>query len=338
MRISVPPAKFAARFLFVTLLFCLPALAQDYTSIVVFGDSLSDTGNVTYLTTEKYALPIPGPLTSDYTLGRFTDGTDTVPAAHNYIGVWVEQLAALLPNKPPVTYSLVGGKDYAYGGAKAGLGTTPLTFGTGGVLSVNVNNVGQQVTDYLATSPKITQKTLFVVWIGANDVLQATSLADVGAAAIQEIDAIERLIGAGARNIIVPNLPPLGLIPRFNSSPAMSVPMTKAAQLYNERLLAGLVYLAYENVHKPLTIYPLDVFTLFKQITNKPSKYGFADVTASSQGNYLVNPDTYLFWDDLHPTTHGHNILALKAANLIGVGATASSEELPAADEVTVPQ
>ena len=33
---------------------------------------------------------------SGYTAGRFTDGTDTVPAAHNYNGVWVEQLAALL--------------------------------------------------------------------------------------------------------------------------------------------------------------------------------------------------------------------------------------------------
>jgi phospholipase/lecithinase/hemolysin len=30
-----------------------------------------------------------------------------------------------------------------------------------------------------------------------------------------------------------------------------------------------------------------------------------------------VDPDTYLFWDDLHPTTHGHNILAVTAASIL---------------------
>ncbi len=30
-----------------------------------------------------------------------------------------------------------------------------------------------------------------------------------------------------------------------------------------------------------------------------------------------VDPDTFLFWDDLHPTTHGHNILAITAASIL---------------------
>jgi phospholipase/lecithinase/hemolysin len=30
-----------------------------------------------------------------------------------------------------------------------------------------------------------------------------------------------------------------------------------------------------------------------------------------------VNPDLFLFWDDLHPTTRGHNIVAGAAASLI---------------------
>jgi phospholipase/lecithinase/hemolysin len=37
------------------------------------------------------------------------------------------------------------------------------------------------------------------------------------------------------------------------------------------------------------------------------------NVTASSQGA-PVNPDLFLFWDDIHPTTHGHNIVAMSAA------------------------
>ena len=39
-------------------------------------------------------------------------------------------------------------------------------------------------------------------------------------------------------------------------------------------------------------------------------------MTTSSLGT-AVDPDMYLFWDDLHPTTHGHNILAVTAASLL---------------------
>ena len=57
--------------------------ALDYKSIVVFGDSLSDTGNVAHLTQAKYGVQIPGPA-ADYTAGRFTDGEG------NTEGRWLE--------------------------------------------------------------------------------------------------------------------------------------------------------------------------------------------------------------------------------------------------------
>ena len=77
------------------------AQAQDYTSIVVFGDSLSDTGNFADLTQTKYGVRIPGP-DANYTDGRFTDGDDTLPAARKYFGLWIEQFAAMLPAKPAI--------------------------------------------------------------------------------------------------------------------------------------------------------------------------------------------------------------------------------------------
>jgi outer membrane lipase/esterase len=305
--------------LFSTLLFTLPAVlahAQQYTSIVVFGDSLSDTGNVARLTEAKYGLRIPGPV-ADYTDGRFTDGADTVPAAQNFFGVWIEQFAATLPSKPEIKDSLDGGTDYAYGFATTGSGTGVFTFGPSDSLSVNVNNIGQQITDYLATHPKINDKTLFVVWGGAIDVLYAASSNDVINAAINQANNIQRLIEAGATHFIVPNLPPLGLVPRLNGSPATSIPATQASALYNDVLAAGLGILRDFNPHRHLNLVQLDVFALFNRIVAAPARYSLVDISTSSQGIPTIDPDTYLFWDDLHPTTRGHNIRALTAARVI---------------------
>ncbi len=285
----------------------------DYTSIVIFGDSLSDTGNVAHLTEAKYGVRIPGPI-ADYTDGRFTDGADTLPPAEKYFGVWIEQLAATLPAKPVIKDSLDGGTDYAYGFAFTGNGTSTLALSS--TLSVNVENIGQQITDYLATHPKITDKTLFVVWGGANDLLNATSEDAVIDAGINQALNIQRLIDAGATQFIVPNLPPLGAIPRLNGSAATSTPATQASELFNEVLGAALPLLRDFNPEKHLQISELDVFTLFNQIIASPSTYSLVNVTASSQG-VAVDPDTYLFWDELHPTTRGHNILATMAAKVL---------------------
>ncbi len=299
------------------LLFTFTAVlahAQDYTSIVVFGDSLSDTGNVAHLTEAKYGMRIPGPL-ADYTDGRFTDGDDTVPAAQKYFGVWIEQYAARLPSKPIIRNSLDGGTNYAYGFALTGSGTSLLTLTP--TLSVNVNNIGQQITDYLATSPVISNRTLFIVWGGANDLLNATSADDVVKAAINQANNIQRLIHAGATQFIIPNLPPLGAVPRFNGSPTTSVPATTASILFNQLLSAGISILHDINPGKHLHLAQLDVFSLFQQIIASPSRYSLADVTTSAQDIHSIDPDTYLFWDDLHPTTRGHNILALAAEKLV---------------------
>jgi len=315
--------------LFSALVFSFTAVfahAQDYTSIVVFGDSLSDTGNVANLTDAKYGVRVPGPA-ADYTDGRFTDGDDTVPKAQNYFGVWIEQFAAMLPSKPIIKNSLEGGTDYAYGFATTGSGTGVFTFGPSDSLSVNVNNIGQQITDYLATCPVISDETLFVVWGGAIDVLYATAPDDVIKAAINQAVNIQRLIDAGATRFIIPNLPPLGLVPRLNGSPTTSIPATKASVVYNQFLASALDIVHDFNRGKHLRIVQLDVFALFNQIVASPFKYSLADVNASSQGIHAVDPDTYLFWDDLHPTTRGHNILALTAAGMI---AGAIAEAVPA--------
>lgn len=298
------------------LLFTLTTVfahAQNYTKIVVFGDSLSDTGNVAHLTQAKYGIRVPGPA-ANYANGRFTDGRYTVPAAEKYFGVWVDQLAASLPSRPQVRDSLDGGTNYAYGFATTADGTSPLALGP---LSVQVANVGQQISDYLATHPKIDHDTLFILWAGAIDVLNATSANDVIDAAVRQALNVQRLIDAGATQFLIPNLPPLGSIPRLNGSPTASLAATEASALFNSWLATGISVVRDFNAHRRLTILQLDVFGVFEQIAASPSHFSLSNVTAMSQGLPTVNPDTYLFWDDLHPTTRGHNILADAAIELI---------------------
>lgn len=296
---------------------CRSVTAQAYTSIVVFGDSLSDTGNAAALSRAKYGFSaqVPGPLTG-YTDGRFTDGMDTLPAARNYNGVWIEQLAAQLTAKPAVTASLNGGRNYAYGFATTNTGTTQFTYGPGNALSFTVNNMGQQVQTYLSTVPAINSNTLFVVWGGANDLLNATTSADITAAATRELALVQRLIAAGATSIIVPNLPPLGLVPRLNGNAAAAVQATAAAQGFNQALAIGLTQLQ-AGAGSSVRLFPLDIYTLFNTVVGPPLAPGFTNVTGSSQLNSTVNPDTYLFWDDLHPTTYGHSLIAAAALRLL---------------------
>jgi len=294
------------------------ALAQqkDYSSIVVFGDSLSDTGNVAHLTESLYGIRIPGPLVN-YTDGRFTDGFDTIPAAQKYFGNWVEQFAASLPDKPAIKDSLDGGTNYAYGFATTGSGTSTLAFGSTNSFPVQVENIGQQITDYLSTHPKIDRHTLFIVWGGAVDILYATSPKDVVAAAFHQVLNIQRLIDAGATQFLIVNVPPLGLTPRLNGSPSTALTATAGSALFNSYLATGVAVLRDFYWFRGLKVYQLDAFRLLNSIVASPPAFGLTNANAPAQGQFLVDPDLYLFWDDLHPTTRGHNILAGTATGLL---------------------
>jgi phospholipase/lecithinase/hemolysin len=300
-----------------------PALAaaqtQNYTSIVVFGDSLSDTGNDATLSYLKYGVPLPSPdavgllgPTSDYTFGRFTDGPDSTPASTEYFGVWVEQLADLLPSHPVVKNSLSGGADYAYGDALAANGPSIAAIGP---YAITIQNVGLQISTYLATHPSISKHTLFVVWGGANDLLTATTPEQVIQAALDETSNVEKLVDAGASQIIVPNLPPLGKTPALLGTPQAAT-ANQATVLFNDTLSLGLDLVELAHFFDQPKLFRLDVYSLFNQIDAHPATYGITNMSSPAQ-EQPVNPDTYLFWDTLHPTTKGHYLLAEDALQLV---------------------
>lgn len=313
---------------FVALLAAAPnGLAQAapaFTQVVVFGDSLSDNGNLRHRLEDQYDLSYPGG-DFNYSDGRFTNSSDTDPSSEMYAGTWHEQLERdfLGLSTGVVTNSLDGGTDYAFGGATTGEGTTertvlsnPIPFG-GGEFTVDVDNMGKQVDDYLATNTA-DAAALYIVWGGGNDFFDDDSADNVTAVAKNVSNLVKQLARAGARSILVPNVPPLGLIPLYKDDPETATALNAASASYrgelNRDLDAATAGLAAEGI--TITLYRLDIYGLFYRLAANPEDFGFTNTTDSAQDENVL-PDEYLFWDDIHPTVAGHFQIASAAFALL---------------------
>jgi phospholipase/lecithinase/hemolysin len=301
----------------------LSAFAQQaeptFSQIIVFGDSLSDTGNIRDRTNARSGGLVDYPShTFNYSNGRFTNDNATDPSSITYVGVWHEQLARTFLILPVASYSLGGGTDYAFGGATTKNGThdevvvSPPFFGD---VTITIDDMGKQMDDYLAAHA-VDPNALYVVWGGHNDLFDDDSAASVTATAARATALVSRLANAGAQFIMVPNLPPLGAVPDYSSNPAKIVSLNAASANYrlelNADLTSSLSALAPQAIIP--TVYRLDVWTNTIRLFSNPGNYGFADTRSSSQGNSSANPDNFLFWDNVHPTTASHYQIA-KGAN-----------------------
>lgn len=327
-RLRTPPLPFArlsAKLLLLLTILGLSSLstfaqtAPAFSQIIVFGDSLSDTGNVRDRTNSKSGGTVDYPSDSfNYSDGRFTNSSDTDPSSATFVGVWHEQLARTFLGLPAATYSLSGGSNYAFGGATTNNGTheetvvSPPFFGD---VTITIDDMGRQMDDYLA-GHAIDPNALYVVWGGGNDLFNDDSAANVTATATRAAALMSRLANAGAKYIMVPNIPPLGLIPKYAGDPAKQKSLSAAAADYREELsadlAANLTSLASQGITP--TVYPVDVWTNTIRVMTYPARYGFTNISNASQGNSDANPDQYLFWDEKHPTTAGHYQTA-KGAN-----------------------
>ena len=266
---------------FVLVLASMPASAGQFTKLVVLGDSLSDTGNL-FAATGETVPPSP------YYRGRFSNGP-----------VWVEYLAAALD---------VPFEDYAYGGAE-----TDRRNLFDGLFGLDFRGLVDEV-EVVTTGVTLDPDAVYVVWAGANDFragLSGRLELDIPAIITNIVTAVGQLYRGGARHVVVPNLPDLGLTPEGRAS-AMAATLTHVSQLYNMGLDAALV----TNTPAALRI---DIFALMTQTVSDPDENGFTNVTSAclTTAGVCATPDTYLFWDHVHPTTAGHELLADKFAREI---------------------
>ncbi|MEN3369608.1 MAG: hypothetical protein V7609_1751 [Verrucomicrobiota bacterium] len=311
-----------------------------FSQIILFGDSLSDTGNDRNRTNSKSSGAVDYPShTFNYDNGRFTNDTVTDPSSKIYLGVWHEQLARTFLGILPATNSLGGGLNYAFGGATSNNGThqetvvSPPFFGD---VTITIDDMGKQMDDYFATR-SIDPNALYIVWGGGNDLRNDPGSANVIATAARLANLAHRLANAGAKYIMMPNVPPIGNIPRYSSEPARIKSLNTAAADFRLELNADIAALRSALLSQGFTttIYGVDVWTNTIRVFSNGPRYGFTNLTASAQGA-SVNPDQFLFWDDVHPTTAAHYQLAKGANDTITLPPPAPSNFLNVASRLFV--
>ena len=138
---------------------------------------------------------------------------------------------------------------------------------------------------------------LFTVWAGANDIINGGT--DLNAYAGNIISSLNILEGYGAQDILVMNLPDLGATPRLAGDSSY----TALTMGFNLALNDALD--VFEDDYNG-NLFRVDVFSFMADIGSNFDNS--TDAKLNSDGTQ--NPGSYLFWDDLHPTTQAHELLA----------------------------
>lgn len=283
----------------------LPATANSvgqFDDILLFGDSLSDPGNLFAATVGT----VPDP--AIYPAGQFTNG-DT----------WATQIGA----------DLASGGNYAFGGAQAAADTD-------GVPDFLVQ-IGLWS---LSAGPTVSEVDRTIVFLGANDLLadplNPDPAIDPAIAAIA--DGLSALMLAGLDDFFVIGLPDLALAPLVMAAaagtpdPAAALgEVTSAVQQFNtdlQALLAGLPAVleglratlgpvAGANLPDTVTTQYFDSFALFEALSANPGSIGLMEdigtpcvLPPSLGGSICQDPDKLAFYDPVHWSETVHTAFA----------------------------
>jgi len=284
--------------------------ARPITSVVAFGDSLSDNGNASALAA-GFGQTFP---VAPYTPGRLSNGP-----------VWVEGFATSL-GVPLV--------DRAFAGAYTD---------TRNVVPIpGAKGIGTQVSEYVAANPAVSAGNLYVVFGGANDIFQrlagnSTTTSEQSAQNIA--NHISALIGVGGKQFLVPNLPNLGATPGVAQNGAIAVATANSLTAQFNATLSSLLN-TISLANPTVSIKTLDNNALFNNLVATPAAFGLTNVTnnylqsngqsqgvaptVSAAGVSAGSPNGFLFWDEVHPTAQGHSFIRQAAlAAVVPEGNTA---------------
>lgn len=291
------------------LFFSTLVAATPLNKLVVFGDSLSDNGNLyEYM---KHQLPMSPP----YFEGRFTNGP-----------VWVE---ILMKSYYP-TDSNAHLLDYAFGGA----GVLEDDDGDDGLFTLR----REMDSYFLAHQDKADENSMYVVWIGSNNYLGVPEDPDKSSyevnLGIQH--GLQRLIDKGAKHIMVVNVPDLGRTPAARDFEAVDL-LTYISRHHNEMLEKNVM--EFQNLYPSIQWIYFDINVVFDDMLNDASRLGFTNVTDTCYEDVMKSPlsktrsvlkmvskvqqrvdedacEGYLFFDPVHPTGPAHKLMAERTRQL----------------------
>lgn len=322
----------------VTLLLFATADATSKThakSIFVFGDSLSDTGmpHGAYAYTHKQAPPASP---QKYWRGRWSNG----PIWADYIARWM--------NVSLTSFAVAGATAQNLYGDNA----TWISYG----VEVPLQNLPQEIgifSQYLASNPNVSMtSSICIVVAGVNDLGWLTSNLDVvfNQTALAEFigSLVGNILGSASTlatqfncsGVVVSNLAALQLTPIFFNTPGSDLLEPVVVDIItsiNEALASGVVDLRAQFKNSTLTSIALyDMYSMMPKVVSNCSSYHLSNCTSrclstspyemesgpSSTTNYTVssicpNPNKFLFWDELHPTSYAHEMFAVRMLQVI---------------------
>lgn len=271
----------------------------EFDEMVVFGDSLSDTGN---LASTGVVFPSP----PFYAASRVSNGPVAVEGLADKLGLSAEASMHLVGG--------AGGSNFSVAGARARPESDfPI-------------DLGDQVGAYLLQVGGIaSENTLYVVFIGGNDVRDARGVSHkqskviLGAAAKVIDQQLRLLIAAGAQHILVANSPDIGSIPETHLLAAATnnkhlVRQTKRRSKQFNRILARKIRAIERDTDQDLVLF--DVFAYLQKILRNSVAYGYSNTNDAcfSTANDVFNSECefgqrfseHLFFDEIHPTGRSH--------------------------------
>lgn len=278
---------------FYSLAGCVPGDSHTkapFSALVVFGDSLTDNGN---LSAELNVVPPP-----PYAPGRYSNGDIWIDHVGRHFGL-------------PVDPAYLGGTNFAHGGSGTGRGAADIRSAQVGF------NLREQVNWYLDLfEPRGDE--LFIIWSGGNDLfdmLAGDNRITPADASSNVAIAITVLYDAGARRFFVITAPDLSVTPRYRGTSREALARSTTED-FNARLIARLAELASL---RDILITCLDAGPIVRDLVEHPPApiRNTTDPAWSGdlfgyfgEGAVVSNPDEYLYWDRQHPTRIGHALIA----------------------------